>query len=769
MEKLQLAALLLCSTLLCTDIFAVSAYPNLITVSVGSGKTVNIYMRGDEHQRFAVTTDGYTVLNQAGVWWYATRSTDGYAVKSEYKLVAIDDETAELTQFKATCSKGIVPKRSESQTILMAPGTRRARNEGPMTGERKALVVLMQFQDLKFKKSRNEFDALFNNLNYQQDNAKGSVRDYYQWASQGQLDYLSDVYGPYTAKNRMNFYGSNEDQTVELCIEAIRSLPDTIDYSQYDNDGDGIVDNIHIIFAGYGEEAGASADAIWSHEYPHRISMKSEVGYSFAGYSCTPELRGNRGNNISYIGVVCHELGHALGAMDYYDTNYETGGNFLGTGKWDIMANGSWNDNGRTPSNFNPYVRSVIFGWNPLVTLKANEQIVMPMMTKGNAEQTPVLRVNTGSEDDYFLLENRQQEGFDTETPGAGLMIYHAHPYLERYRTTNTINATHPQGFYPVCASYSAPKQKDYGNINSAACPFPGTSRAKVFSTKSSPAAIAWNDRPANVNINAISMSADGSISFNTGEDVTDQDETSTTTEKDLLYKVSFETATDGILSVTPVIGNNEWRSYRKGSLIENASQIPEATDGKSILMLYSSKNGMSNESEAVSSYYDVVPLQDYYFTFDVYSSGMASLPAPVFSVYVEDERESRVFILDKTTDQWNHVELPLRFGSDRFRFKLNGIINVGGIFVDNICLYQNIVSSVTSTSNDNKLEWQARNGIVTMKSSKCCTFKLRNMYGHQIASSSLKANEPFTIPHVPSGVYLITTDDGYTTKIYIH
>ena len=417
--------------------FAVPAYPYKIIVRTANGKAATIYMRGDENQKYAISEDGYTLINDTNGWWYANMANDGGIIKSSYMLMAVEDETEELLRFKAGCPKGIKPSRIIQTEQERVQKVNRASSSEPINGERHALVILMQYKDLAFKKSKEDFEALFNTIEYNEEGASGSVRDYYRFASQGQLDYISDVYGPYTSKNNMRYYGANastggsDSNPLELCIEAIKSLPDDVDFSLYDNDGDGVVDNVHIIYAGYGEEAGASADAIWAHEFPHRINLRSEVGYSFSGYSCSPELRGNRGSNITNIGVICHELGHSLGAMDYYDTNYGTGGEYDGTGQWDIMASGSWNDNGRTPPNFNPYVRSSVFGWNTQTELGPNEHVTLPRMEVGNPELSIIYRVETGKSGDYFLLENRQKYGFDAALPGAGLMIYHVHPNIE--------------------------------------------------------------------------------------------------------------------------------------------------------------------------------------------------------------------------------------------------------------------------------------------------------------------------------------------------
>ena len=556
-------------------IFAIPAFPYKIVVKTENGKEVAIYMQGDETRKYALTTDGYTVLSDETGWWYAEKADNGEIVKSTFKLMSTDDETTDLKLFKSSCPKRLVPSVSVS-SINRAPRFQRAQNNTPIIGERRALVILMQYQDVAFKRSNEDFQLLFNAVDYHDNNVTGSVRDYYRFASQGQLDYLSDIYGPYTASHPMSYYGSNistggsDAHAVDLCIEAMKSLPNTIDFSRYDNDNDGLIDNVHIIYAGYGEEAGGPSYAIWAHEYPHRINLNHEIGYSLAGYSCSPELRGNFGAEISHIGVVCHELGHALGAMDYYDTNYGTGGEYDGTGKWDIMASGSWNDNGRTPPNFNPYVRSVIFGWNQQETLSPDKNYSIPKMLEGNSEQSKVYKMETGSNGDYFLLENRQKAGFDAALPGAGLMIYHVHPNIDRYRTTNTINASHPQCMYPVCATGSNPNSREYGEINSAGCPFPGSSNVREFSSATKPAALAWNGSAANVAISNISLSIEnGAITFSTGKNNGDDkpDEPDQPTSKNLVYHEDFETTSNDRMTSVSIIGDYLWCTYRVGDI----------------------------------------------------------------------------------------------------------------------------------------------------------------------------------------------------------
>ena len=166
-------------------------------------------------------------------------------------------------------------------------------------------------------KSQEDFNMLFNQIGYSEDGAQGSVFDFYTDVSYGQLQLVCDVIGPFTSKNNRSYYGSNDrdgddNHPEELFEEAINQAVSEVSLKDYDSDNDGFVDNVHILFAGHGEEAGAPDDAIWSHEatfyQPYEIQ-----GMKIDRYSCAPELRGNSGKGISRIGPHCHEIGHALG------------------------------------------------------------------------------------------------------------------------------------------------------------------------------------------------------------------------------------------------------------------------------------------------------------------------------------------------------------------------------------------------------------------------------------------------------------------------
>lgn len=672
---------------------AVPAYPGKVNVVVKNGKTVTVFLKGDENFKYALSEDGFTLLSDGAYWWYAEKDENGKLVSSKYPLTTLEDADEGLKAFKDQCPKHLMSDKPITKNVQKSQARRIGIHNGePIVGRRRALVVLMQYKDVKMSKSHEEFDALFNEVGFSLDNAKGSVRDFYNFASAGQLDYVSDVYGPYTASNNMRYYGQNSSRgggdanAIELCLEAIRNLPNDIDLSIYDNDHDGIVDNIHIIFAGYGEEAGASSDAIWSHEYPHHIYMKNEVGMNFAGYSCTPELRGSMGKKISNIGVICHELGHALGANDYYDTNYAVEGSYEGTGKWDIMASGSWNDDGRLPPNFNPYVRTHDFGWEKQVLISSEDAVTIPMHSN-DIDKNVVYRLNTTANNDYFLLENRQQEDFDVSLPGRGLMIYHVHPNIDNLASSNSINDTNPQGFYPVCAAGSRPSSKQYGNINSGECPFPGTRLVSAFSPNTNPAAKAWDGGNASFSLSGIKQQRDGSVTFNItkGDDIIDDPIIDDDGEMATIFFDSFETGVIGYNS-TIKMGKQDWTSYPNGQIISNTDMIPTPSEGKKLLMLFAGKTQAICEAEIKKPGISVVPEQKCYLSFDVMASYLPTSMKSVFKFWIKDDNlQIYTQTLTDFKDKWEHIEIPFSSSCNSFEYGFYGNIYSGGIFVDNI------------------------------------------------------------------------------------
>ena len=475
------------------SLMAVPAYPGIIQKTQSDGTTLNYYLFGDEYFSWARTTDGYTIKhNTVGDYVYMIKDIDGDLVLSE--VIAHDPESrsdAELL-FLSTLETEMFYSKEQMAIVQQAIAIRKAEDEKasrafPTTGNRKLICILIGFQDRAFVKTQAEFSALFNEIGYSTGGATGSVKDYYLESSYNQFNLTVDVAGPYVASRNMAYYGSNTSGNPSALVrEAINLADPHVNFAEYDNDNDGYVDAVYIIFAGYGEEAGGPADAIWSHASSLYPAVYKDGKY-ISRYSCSPELRGSYGQNITNIGVICHEFGHVLGAPDYYDTNYETGGQFSGTGDWDMMAGGSWNNNGATPAHHNGYTKTKIYNWAPAVVLNQPASITIEHAAYST---TSFYQINTTTTNEYFLIENRQKQGFDAYIPGHGMIIYHVHSNM----SGNNINATHPQRMYPVCASATmdpTSNPSSYGNINSQGCAWPYSEKTS-FTDQTLPSSKSW-------------------------------------------------------------------------------------------------------------------------------------------------------------------------------------------------------------------------------------------------------------------------------------
>lgn len=535
------------------------AYPKKILVNAGDG-IVYIRLLGDENNKRAETLDGYSLIQKGGEWYFADKDADGRLKPTDYKLSV--SLTEDCRQFLMSIPKHLANNNSVVQSNFRSI-EKSSRNQD-VFGNRKVLVILMQYKDLSLVKTLNDFNDLFNGIGYSIDGAQGSVCDFFTDVSYGQLQLICDIVGPFTSKYDRGYYGGNDrngnDSHPEVLFEeAINQAAEHVNLKDYDADGDGYVDNIHIIFAGHGEEAGASDDAIWSHEASFYQDYEIQ-GMKIDRYSCAPELRGNSGSGISRIGPHCHEIGHALGAMDYYDTDYGTDGEYIGTGDWDVMASGSWNNDGITPADFNPYVKAYDFGWITPKDLPSGNVIIHPSYI--NSENYYILKSSYSTE--YYLIENKSREKWGKGVPGEGMLIFHIHPDIAS--SGNNINSKAPQKCYVVCASSYTQlpngSPSSYGEINSNGCPYPGSSNNTNFGQSSTPVAFFWNDEDCGIDLNNISIDSEGNIhlennSIGIGEEDVERNRVFFEGFEDEEVKVSMSDDADGALSPTWVIETN--------------------------------------------------------------------------------------------------------------------------------------------------------------------------------------------------------------------
>jgi len=499
------------------------ADPTPIEFKQPDGTFVTIKLKGDEKMSWAETPDGYTLLcNDKGGWEYAIKDKAGNLKISgvlahkvgqrtsvEVGLLKRLEKKAQYSLAQTNSLKQAWESKHRSRELegtgsFFKTGGKKTLDKNGLksaevftpSGVKKLLMILIQYQDVKFTKTQADFAGLMNTPGYTGNGAHGSVRDYFLEASYGNFD-LTTTVAPhiYTAAHNMAYYGADVDgdhspKADELMAEAVLAADaDGIDFSQYDNDGDGSVDGIYVVFAGYSQATGGSTDAIWPHAGTISPALTCD-GKTVSKYSCSNELTGGSGTNITTIGVICHEFGHVCGAPDYYDTDYGTDGEFDGTGGWDVMDVGLYcgSPSGSRPAHFNPFEK-IRAGWVTPTLLTNATSLTIPDITTNPV----VYQYNTSTDDEYFLMENRQQSGFNTDIPGHGLMIYH---YSKSIWSVSR-NKTSPQGFYPVCASSTtnpttSSNATSYGNISTAGCPFPGTSAKNSFTDETTPSAKSW-------------------------------------------------------------------------------------------------------------------------------------------------------------------------------------------------------------------------------------------------------------------------------------
>lgn len=489
-NQLSIMLLLLFALLSFEKSIASSAYPHPVNITQRDGSVINVIMQGDEHLKWAKTLDGYTlVYNSQGIFEYGMLSVGGDLVPSGVKASNINERNLIELSLLTTLPKGLAYSRSQVSIINRVIHGGGSSGERAVTGSRTLICILISYTDIAFTKTTTDFQNLFNQVGYTADGAQGSVKDFYAENSYNQLDLTVDVAGPYTVSNTQEYYGENDGsgddmRPREMVTEAITLADPDVDFSNYDNDGDGDVDGVYVIYAGNGEEAGAGADAIWAHKW--NITAVVLDGKSISDYATSAEHRGSSGTGISRIGVISHELGHALGETDFYDTDYSTGGQYPHTGDWDLMASGTWNNDGITPAHCNPYTKVYTFGWAAVTTLTTEPSVTL-LEAANNSNS--FYQINTTTAGEYYIMENRQQVGFDAEIPGHGLVIFHKHSDL------SGMNTTTPQKFYTVCASATMDPDAtpaSYGAVNSDGAPFPGTSNNTSFTDASTPSSKSW-------------------------------------------------------------------------------------------------------------------------------------------------------------------------------------------------------------------------------------------------------------------------------------
>ena len=448
------------------------------------GSTIRIRLHGDEFHHWATSSDGKTVMKLG---------TDGFYRPAGGKAPA------------EPASAAVLRKRAGDARLAAA------RSQSISLGEHRFLIILVQFADLSFTIDDpvQSFRNLLNQQGYSDNGATGSVFDYFSDSSRGQFVPQFDVVGPYTVSGNMADYGGNgnngDKDPFKCFFEACQLADADVDFSIYDCDGDGTVDNIFFYYAGHNEAEGGVSSSIW----PHSSSLSYYYGsYRFDGvklgtYACSSEYKGGYwSNTMCGIGTFCHEFGHVLGLPDFYDTDYSENGQCDPLMDFSLMSSGNYNNDGRTP----PYLSAVernLLGWmDEPEEITGEGSFTLPAIHENKAFTTA-----TENPGEYFLYEVRDGSGWD-KFIGKGMLAYHVdksnnnvHGISARNRwdSWNRINA---YADHPCYRIIKASKSGDGDNV-----PYPGSGNVRTFCGKS------WAGYDSELTLNNITW-ADGTVSF---------------------------------------------------------------------------------------------------------------------------------------------------------------------------------------------------------------------------------------------------------------
>ncbi|MDE6682897.1 MAG: M6 family metalloprotease domain-containing protein [Muribaculaceae bacterium] len=484
------------------------------------GSILHVELRGDEYAHCYISNDGFPLLSVNGELRYAQINEKGEIVPS--RMAATDSEarpSCHSSFLLDVNSQMILEKLSEKgKSFRRAVSRSREDSEPeewrglfpgtffPARGKQKALVILVEYADVKMTlpDAADYFSRMLNEPGFSDYGATGSVADYFRECSSGAFDPEFDLYGPITLSQNRSYYGGNDfygrdQRPQEMVIEACRQLEGKGDFSEYDRDGDGVIDNVFIFYAGEGESNGASSETVWPHSY--NLSGYPGGPYIFNGvaldrYACSYEWDTDHPDGV---GTFIHEFSHVLGLPDLYATVLV---NSFTPGPWSVLDYGPYNNKGRTPPLYSVYERNAL-GWiEPIAIESPVDATLYPISTnQGGIIRTP-------RKEEYYLIENRQKEGWDEYLPGHGMLIWHIDYDRQAWASNGVNNNYGHQRVDLIEADWEETLATRAGDA------FPGTAGITEFTDDTRPSMVTWEGERLGLPLTSIAEYSDGSVKF---------------------------------------------------------------------------------------------------------------------------------------------------------------------------------------------------------------------------------------------------------------
>ena len=476
-KKLFLSALLILGTTVVNAVPAMKSWKKMI---LSDGTAVEVTLVGDEYAHYYITRDGRTLAPRAD-GKLAPVSAVQIADMAFQRQAAMANARQRLSfarQAKAA------PASKGRNTLCRLPSID---DKTIFRGSKKAPVILAYFSDKKFSKSDEQivkfYDNVLNKEGFNEYGAAGSVHDYFKDMSRGVFDLTFDIIGPVKVSKSATYYGGpsvimgGTDHIGEFITEAVKNADAAynIDWSKYDWDGDGEVEQVFVLYAGYGQATGGPTGTIWPNAWTldeATANNDGNGGFSLDGvfinqYACSNELYQSSGSTPMGLGVFCHEFSHCMGLPDMYDTNYS---NTPTMGDWDLLASGSYNGPngiGWCPAGWTSYERAYA-GWLDIEELKTGD-IITGMKDLEDYEGKAYAIYNDNHRDEFYLLENHKNRGWDAYTPEGGLLVIHV-DYDKALFDNNIVNSkgtfTPAQGYDGIYTN-DHPRMAPFSKIRS--------------------------------------------------------------------------------------------------------------------------------------------------------------------------------------------------------------------------------------------------------------------------------------------------------------
>ena len=501
------------------------------TVTQPDGTTLTIHKSGDEVMHFVLTADDKIVTRDAdGKYSYGRLDADGalvstgiQAVEAAHRPAAHEYLTTSLDQIdrvallkkrtgkatmrtlgnkeaaakyrrmarRNTMNKVIV---NEDGTVTNFPqkGLGRFTSNFPNKGKIKGLVLLVEFSDVKVNTSyANGAHAYFTDLltkpGFSEYGGTGSATEFFTEQSMGQFEPEFTLVGPITLPYSCAYYGGNDawgnDKLPEqMVIDACKAIDAQLDFTEYDNDNDGFVDNVFVFYAGQGENAYGDANTIWPHSWEISNAGKKLTldGVRIDRYACSNEWNMATPDGI---GTFVHEFSHVMGLPDLYPTG--AGSGVHTPGAYSVMDAGSYNNDSRTPPAYSAYERNAM-GW------------LAPYLIDGTAtmnleniiETNQAALIATDSDNEFFLLENRRNTSWDTYIPGHGMLVWHI-DFNQNIFDSNIVNNNSSHSYVDIVEACGGANNMSPAYM--AGYTFPGSRGVTSLTADTTPALKTWN------------------------------------------------------------------------------------------------------------------------------------------------------------------------------------------------------------------------------------------------------------------------------------